>query len=298
MKRLFFLLLLFFLGIGPCLAQQPPSLNQAFASGQFEACVDLSTEMLDSDATDATANFFKGACLGRLKAYDRAIPFLKKSLEHGYPSTIAIQANLLRSYAGLQHTDQVLDLLKTMLEQRFAGQALLSGDEFAYLGSHKPYQTLLSQVEQNANPCQYAEAYKRLDFWLGVWDVHVGGTKIADSTIRKSAGGCTLFEEYNTLRGFTGTSTNYYDPVDSLYKQIWIDKFNSISNYVEAESREGYLQMIASQGNGSLIRMTYEYDREQDTVTQQVEVSTDNGTTWNPNFLGVYKRNESKQKMG
>ncbi len=144
--------------------------------------------------------------------------------------------------------------------------------------------------DEKAFPCRYGEEYKRLDFWLGEWDVFVKDKNTASSSITKSEGGCTLHEDYKTLGGFYGRSMNYFDPVDKKYTQIWVDKFNSITVFKEVESKEGYLKMQADKGNGTLTNMAYTHDPSTGNVTQTMESTKDGGKTWKQSFLGVYKK--------
>lgn len=144
--------------------------------------------------------------------------------------------------------------------------------------------------DAKAFPCRYGDEFKRLDFWLGEWDVYVKDKKIGTSSIAKSEGGCTLYEDYKTDKGFLGRSMNYYDPEDKRYTQIWIDKFNQRTIFKETESREDYLQMSAENKDTKLTRMTYVLDPDTGNITQTMEESTDKGKTWAITFEGVYKK--------
>ena len=152
--------------------------------------------------------------------------------------------------------------------------------------------------EEKAFPCRFGDEYKRLDFWLGEWDVYVKDKKTATSDITKSEGGCTLHEDYKTLGGFYGRSMSYYDPVDKKYTQLWIDKFNSITTFKETEAREGYLKMNTDDGKGTLTAMDYTLDPATGNVTQTMESSKDGGKTWKKSFVGVYKKRKSGAKSG
>jgi len=146
--------------------------------------------------------------------------------------------------------------------------------------------------EIKTNPCKYGTMFKRLDFWLGDWDVYVKDAKIGTSSITKSDDGCTLYEDYKTFKGFLGRSMNYLDATDSLYTQIWIDKFNNKTIYKEIKSKIGYLQMGAKQNEKTFLRMTYLLDNSNGNVTQTMESSTDKGKEWKVIFLGIYKKKE------
>ena len=250
--------------------------------------------MLKEDAEHPQANFFKGASLVRLKKYSSAEPYLVKAAQNNYQPAVAVQVNLLRAYVGRKQTEKALKKLGELAANGFGSLAVLNNEEFSYLENNRKYINLKKKVDENANPCKYGNDYKRLDFWIGEWDVYTNGTKTADSEISKSVGGCTLHEDYRTSGGFLGRSMSYFDPADKLYKQTWIDKFNNITYFKETKTKEGYLQMIAKSSSGNLSRMTYTYDPKADTVTQTMEASNNKGKTWNTNFTGVYKRKGKK----
>jgi len=159
--------------------------------------------------------------------------------------------------------------------------------------------SLVAQTDdEKAFPCRYGDEYKRLDFWLGEWDVFVKDKMTATSEITKSEGGCTLHEDYKTLNGFYGRSMNYYDPEDKKYTQIWIDKFNGITTFKETEAREGYLKMNTDDGKGTLTAMDYTLDPATGNVTQTMESSKDGGKTWKKSFVGVYKKRKPNIRSG
>lgn len=289
-KHLFLFIFSCFLSLQCFTQTQNANPGQSFSNGNFDECIKACDKVLEGDENDSGAHFFKGASLVRLKKYQAAKKHLAKARENNYQPAAAVNSNLLRAYGGLEETDTLLDSLQSMSENGFRASFVLNSEEFKYLEGDITFNKLKKKVDENANPCLYGSQYKRLDFWLGEWEVFVNDAKIATSSITKSEGGCTLYEDYKTTTGFLGRSTNYYDPTDKLYTQIWIDKFNSISTFKEDASKEGYLQMTADDGAGNLTRMTYVQDKIKDTVTQTVDSSTDKGKTWVTGFVGVYKR--------
>jgi hypothetical protein len=291
LKRSSFLLVVFIVLSIRTFAQSPNiNFTQSYANGDFLGCVKICDEVLALDKNDNSANFYKGASLVKLKKYEEAKAFLIRADKNDFQPKAAIQTNLLRVYAGLQQTEELTAFLNNLAENGFRGLLVFQNEEFEYLSDNEDFKNMKSKVDANANPCKYGDQYQRLDFWLGEWDVYVNNSKIGTSSITKSEGGCTLYEDYKTSSGFLGRSTNYYDPNDELYTQIWIDKFNSITTYKEVSSKKDYLQMLADQGNGNFSRMTYVRDSINGNVTQTMEGSTDYGSSWTSNFLGVYKR--------
>ncbi len=283
------ILLLLIISTYPAFAQNNP-LNQLFVQGDYEECLKQSRVILDKDLENATAYFFKGASLVRLQNYKDAETPLQKAKEYGYQPMIAVNVNLLRVYAGQKQTDTFLKLLNNLANGGFSAQAFLNNKMFSYLSDNEDYRKIKNKILKNAYPCKYDERHKKLDFWVGEWDVFMNDTKLANSKITKDKSGCTVHEDYRTLRGFYGSSINYFDSADSLFTQIWIDQRNNLTNYKEVGSKEGYLQMQADQGGGSLARMTWQYNADDDSVLQVAEASSDSGKTWSPTFTGLYRR--------
>ena len=268
-----------------CVSQS--RLSQLFASGNYKECIVVSDSLLKFDNKNPVANFFKGASLVNLKDYKKAEEYLIYARTYQYTPTIAVNAHLLRMYAGMKNKDALIAELSSLVKNGFAAMSYLNRiQEFQYLNDDPDFMKMKKLVDVNARPCIYREEYKRLDFWIGHWDVMVNGNKYADSYITKSQDGCTLYEDYRTLRGFLGNSTNYFDTADSLYKQLWIAGTNSIIRYQEVEFRDGYLRMESP----GVTRMTWVYDSIKDEVLQSAENTSDGGKTWTPGFTGLYVR--------
>jgi ketosteroid isomerase-like protein len=258
-----------------------------YSQGDYQQCIDEGNKMLKVNTEDGVAHYFIGASNVNLQRYKAAEKYLLNARKYQYSRTIAVNVNLMRAFAGQKKTKEALVELTALANNGFRGIGFLSLPEFEYLSDNEEYQSLKNVVMENGSPCLYGKVPQKLDFWVGDWDVMVNGAKFADSWITKSEGGCTLYENYQTLRGFLGRSTNYFDATDSLYKQIWIDASNSITHYEEVEARDGYLRM---QSPDKTARMTWEYNAQKDEVHQWAENSNDNGQTWSMGFDGLYVR--------
>ena len=279
-------------------AAQNNPMAQAFGQSDFVKCIDLCEDELAVNPENAQAWFFKGSSLVSLEKYEKGKSALNNAITNNFANTNAVEARILQADAGLRNTDAVITRLDRLAGQGFGAIQLFANKEFEYLKNKDDFNLLIKRIDINANPCKHKPEHQRLDFWLGTWDVFVGGNKTAVSYITKSEGGCTLHEDYRTNGGFFGTSYNYFDPQDSLYKQIWIDKFNGITNFREVDHGEGKLIMQATRPNGNLARMSYQWDAADQSVTQTMEASTDQGQSWTSNFVGVYRKQvvDAKEK--
>lgn len=82
---------------------------------------------------------------------------------------------------------------------------------------------LYSQFCIAQNPCGSQE-FRQFDFWLGDWEVFNPDGQIAgENQVIEKDDGCWLMENWTGTKGATGTSMNYFNPVDSTWNQVWLD---------------------------------------------------------------------------
>ena len=68
-----------------------------------------------------------------------------------------------------------------------------------------------------------AEVRRQFDFWIGEWNVTVGGQQAGESRIERILEGCALLENWTGAGGMSGKSLNFYDPAREQWHQTWID---------------------------------------------------------------------------
>jgi hypothetical protein len=142
-------------------------------------------------------------------------------------------------------------------------------------------------------PACTAPAHRHFDFWLGEWDVHDAGGKLAGrNRIVSILGGCALQEHWSGASGVTGTSLSAYDADRDRWHQTWVD------------SGGGLLELDGGLSNGSMVLAGDAVDATAASKTsrqriawtplpdgrvrQRWEASTDGGRTWTTVFDGLY----------
>ena len=71
--------------------------------------------------------------------------------------------------------------------------------------------------------CESSES-AQFDFWLGSWEVTANDNPAGNNKIEKIQDGCVIRETWVSAKGgFTGTSYNYYDSLEGLWHQLWLD---------------------------------------------------------------------------
>lgn len=155
----------------------------------------------------------------------------------------------------------------------------------------------LAQTQNNsasspkpAKPCSMAE-HRQFDFWIGDWDVTVGGNPAGTNSIQLILGECVLLENWAGAKGGNGKSFNLFNAARGKWQQTWVD---STGNLLElyGEFKNGVMQLTGENlrnGKKTLQRITW-HPLEKDKVRQHWEQSQDDGKTWNTAFDGLYTR--------
>jgi len=144
--------------------------------------------------------------------------------------------------------------------------------------------------------CTYNPLYGMLDFWLGDWDVYAGDNRVGTNTIEKTMKGCAVLEHWQNVEGVRGTSLFYVDGQGS-WKQVWVTEHATMPGGVKektlqplADPRQVRFQgrVYVEDGNTYLDRTTLT-DTGDGRVRQLIEVSMDEGATWNVIFDAEYR---------
>lgn len=71
-------------------------------------------------------------------------------------------------------------------------------------------------------PCS-KPAYRAFDFRVGQWDVRIPDGRTAGTNhIVRAQQGCLLVENWQGVKGSSGTSMNFTDPLAGQWQQIWV----------------------------------------------------------------------------
>ena len=144
---------------------------------------------------------------------------------------------------------------------------------------------------QQPSPCGQPGA-SQFDFWLGAWDVYAGENLVGRNVIAKVHGGCTVRERYHAVQGaFEGSSFNWYDPADDVWRQVWVDNTGTRLDLIGGlEDGAMVLSgMRVSDGQAVADRITWT-PNDDGTVRQVWDQTTDGGQTWTVVFDGMYRK--------
>ena len=157
--------------------------------------------------------------------------------------------------------------------------------------------TALAQNQTNSaapskptKPCSMAE-HRQFDFWLGDWDVTVGGQMAGTNSIQLILSDCVLLENWTGAKGGTGKSFNLFNAARGKWQQTWVDNSGNVLE-LYGEFKNGVMQLTGetvSNGKKALQRITW-HPLEKDKVRQHWEQSQDDGKTRSTAFDGLYTR--------
>lgn len=150
-------------------------------------------------------------------------------------------------------------------------------------------------AQQNQCAC-CDEKHQQFDFWVGEWEVtDTAGNAQGKNTITKIEDGCTLQEKWVGAKGTTGTSLNYYNPSDSTWNQLWIDKNGTIlklkGHYIDNKMVLKSELTTSKKGQQYYNQITWT-KIDDNTVSQLWDIYTPGEKKIQTLFLGIYKRKE------
>ena len=137
-----------------------------------------------------------------------------------------------------------------------------------------------------------AAVNRQFDFWVGDWNVTVGGNPAGTNLVTSEEGGCLVHEHWKGSRGSTGQSFNFVDAPAGKWHQVWVD---NQGNYLHLIGGFADDRMVlegtapAPDGQPRQQRLTFFKNRD-GSVRQLWETSADEGGTWAVAFDGLYVR--------
>jgi len=140
--------------------------------------------------------------------------------------------------------------------------------------------------------CNAAE-YRQFDFWIGDWEVKDAQNKVVGfNKIFPILDGCALSENWSSVNGNPGISTNFYDKARRKWHQTWIDN-NGGALYLDGGLIDGKMILEGSRpdkhGNSVIQRITWS-PLDDGRVKQHWLASKDDGKTWIDVFVGFYNK--------
>lgn len=148
--------------------------------------------------------------------------------------------------------------------------------------------------------CREAPGFRRLDFWVGRWDVFdaASGKKVGENVIESVLKGCAIYENWTGGDGSEGKSWFYRLPATGVWKQIWVTEMAARRGGVKEKQLVAdypgpgvrFRGRIALKDGGSYLDQTTLEPLDDGRVRQIIEISTDGGRNWQTIFDAFYQR--------
>lgn len=142
--------------------------------------------------------------------------------------------------------------------------------------------------------CESGEGFGSFDFWLGEWDVtdSTTGSRAGSNSIQELEAGCMLLESWTSAGGGSGTSINYYNPVNDEWRQLWVSAGGysiDIVGGMEGGSMKLSGNIYYFTGSVARFRGTWTPNSDE-SVRQFFEQYNDETNSWDVWFDGHYVR--------
>lgn len=148
-------------------------------------------------------------------------------------------------------------------------------------------------ADDRPNPCATEPAFSHFDFWLGEWVVvDAKGVKQGDNVITKEESGCLVVEKWRSVKGTTGQSYNFYDPVTQKWRQVWVSR-GMVIDYDGGLEPDGSMLLTGTihyhKGVSYPFRGRWT-PRADGTVKQHFEQYDPDKQKWFEWFTGIYRK--------
>ncbi len=277
------------------LAATQQNADEQFAAQEWSAAATAYRALLDDDAGNATNRFRLARALHELGELNTAQVAYQKALDAGYAREPQLRYHLARLLATEGRLDSALIELERLAELGApSGRVIATTGEFLLLQDDSQYGPRFAQVVETLTPCTAPE-YRHFDFWLGEWEVTAAGSAgvIASSRILSAQDGCAVTEHY-TAGSFTGMSLNFYDSTTGQWHQSWMSNGGGAVHLAGGLNAAGAMELAdadlpVSEASGTVNKVTWT-PREDGSVRQLWEQSSDKGENWAVVFDGIYTR--------
>jgi hypothetical protein len=268
---------------------QSPSGDELFNQQDWAGAARAYQEWVGKNPADGPSWFKLGTSLHRLGRSAESRQSYQKALDNQFQPLQAMAA-IARSYAHENDAAHTAEWLERAAAAGFPGLAFIDSDpDFSKVRTDRAFVAAREKIEHNAHPCMSRAENRQFDFWLGDWDVEVGGRVVAASRIERMLDGCVIQENWMPFNGNQGKSWNFFNPSTSKWEQVWVAPGSVLKLTGTVQDGEmRYEGRTPRPGGGeTLERLTFTPLPEH-RVHQVWKQSTDGGKTWTTAFDGIY----------
>lgn len=295
------LMLLGWTGDAAAQAAQPSEAARAgvaaIQAGEWSKAADAYRTVVTEEPENGLAWLRLGRALVEMGEADQALAAFAAVPATGF-QTPFLGVFEARAHALLGRDDEALSALEEVQPVAgMGGAAALTGvSEFAGLVGTTRFEAVTEAFEAAEWPCRADPTSQEFDFWIGDWDVYVGGALAGRNTVEPMLGDCTLLENWTSANNREGKSFNWVDRStyrEPRWRQLWIADGGNTLDYYNGHYSDGAMRFeghtFSPTGDSIPQKLRFE-NLAPDTVRQVFEQSNDGGSSWVVTFNGLYVR--------
>ncbi|MEZ5344854.1 MAG: tetratricopeptide repeat protein [Pyrinomonadaceae bacterium] len=296
--KLFIIFTLIIMLSSGLIAQNNPSpqmtaANELVKQKRWAEAENAFSAIVKDEPQNARAWFSLGFARHSQENWKGAIEAFKKNVE--IANVASGMYNVAAGYSRLNQKDLAFEWLEKALENGAAFGSNIGADEdFENIKNDARFEKMLELVKRKLNPCMYSEEARQFDFWLGDWDVFVGGNKVGENLIELDTQGCTLVENWTNNGGGKGKSLNVYNAAKKKWQQFYVGGQGGVlefdGNYKPDEKIMYFTAETTGPNGVKTMHILDFHDLPDKTVRQRWQQSTDGGKTWNNVWDSIYKK--------
>jgi len=278
----------------PILADDPPDARAAadalLAAEKWDEAAAAYAKLTETQPEDVTLWSSLGRARREARRLDEALSAYEKGLEAS-PGDLRSLVGLAATLELRGEVDAALERVGAAVDGGLPSGVLLQNPVFERLRTHEGFAAIVEKAKRAETPCLGGAPWDDFDFWVGTWDVYVGGQTQSQNTITKDLDGCMVRERYSTNFGYRGESYNFVDPATRKWRQLWLDARGGVVRYEGGLESEGVMVMEGTNtdSKGQVKRARVRWERlEEGRVHHKIEVSDDDGATWTVGFEAIY----------
>jgi hypothetical protein len=263
--------------------------NKAFIAQNWTQAATLYEQVAKASPENGQAGYRLGISKQNLSDYKGSKIAFERAEKLQF-APIMTTFNLADVTIRLGDQKEALKWLNLSLERGLApGRLVRSTESLKPLLSDKEVSVRLALLD---NPTESLPGAKGFDFWIGEWNVYSAGIKVGHNKISKEMLGFAVIEQWTDRQLNRGQSTFYFVASAGEWRQVWVDEGGTVVEKAGKPS-ENSITLIgkSTRRDGTVVMNRETLSRiGPDSVSQVIEISTDEGKTWGQRMELRYER--------
>ncbi len=276
-------------------AEPCPEADSLYQAQKYREAAQTYMNCLPFVPLDGRSFYRLAVSMEEIRQLEDAMTYFRKADSLGFA-----KANVRYAIGSLIARKSQVSLAISWLDSAYAAgyadfDGMVHDTDLMYLRDKPEWEAFLERTERKLRPCKFDERYRQFDFWVGDWDVSLtsNGALVGHNVVSVEQNGCLLREEWRSMNGHIGTSTNFFNPETQKWNQIWISESGDYTFY-EGELKDSVMQFLGRNFDFNVMewqamRMTFT-PNEDGSVRQFIEIQEAGSGEWSAWFDGTYRK--------